>query len=65
MGTLVLALALGILARSWLSPRIRLPYTCVVLIMGACVRAAPSGISRLGLEREWRGSVVVVAVVIK
>jgi hypothetical protein len=38
MGTLVLALTLGIFARAWLSPLIRLPYTCVVLIMGQSVR---------------------------
>lgn len=34
MFTFVLALSLGILARAWLSPRIKLPYTCVVLLMG-------------------------------
>lgn len=37
MGTLVLALTLGILARSWLSPRIKLPYTSVVLMLGTCL----------------------------
>lgn len=35
MGTFVLALTLGILARAWLSPRIKLPYTSVVLMLGA------------------------------
>ena len=34
MGTFVLALTLGILSRAYLSSRIRLPYTCLVLISG-------------------------------
>ncbi|GAB5037945.1 sodium hydrogen exchanger partial, partial [Nannochloropsis oceanica] len=34
MGTFVLALTLGILSRAYLSSRIRLPYTCLILISG-------------------------------
>ena len=34
MGTFILALTLGILARAWLSSLIRLPYTCLVLLFG-------------------------------
>lgn len=37
MGTFVLALTLGILARAWLSPLIKLPYTCVVLLIGTYI----------------------------
>lgn len=39
MGTFVLALTLGILARAWLSPLIKLPYTCVVLLIGTYIGA--------------------------
>ena len=34
MGTFVLALTLGILARAYLSSVVRLPYTCLVLLFG-------------------------------
>ena len=34
MGALVLALALGIMVRAWLSPLLRVPYTVLVLLVG-------------------------------
>lgn len=37
MGALVLALALGIMVRAWLSPMLRVPYTVLVLIVGLAV----------------------------
>lgn len=37
MGALVLALTLGIMVRSWLSPTLRVPYTVLVLIVGLAV----------------------------
>ena len=37
MGALVLALTLGIMVRSWLSPMLRVPYTVLVLIVGLAV----------------------------
>jgi MFS superfamily sulfate permease-like transporter len=37
MGALVLALVLGIMLRTWLSPLLRVPYTVLVLIVGLAI----------------------------